>query len=54
MGAAEASPRSNGGTGHPPSLNRPAAVWPLRTAEMRLPFLIRLNGCPRTDVYLRG
>jgi transposase-like protein len=34
------------GTGHPPSLNRPAAARPWRTADMQLPFPLRLSGYP--------
>ena len=34
------------GTGHPPSLDRPAATRPWRTAEMQLQFPLRLSGYP--------
>jgi len=34
------------GTGHPPSLDRPAAARPWRTAEMQLQFPLRLSGYP--------
>jgi transposase-like protein len=34
------------GTGHPPSLNRPAAARPWRTGEMQFPFPLRLSGYP--------
>jgi transposase-like protein len=39
-------PPQQRGTGHPPSLNRPAAARPWRTAEMQLPFPLRLSGYP--------
>ena len=44
--------RAEGGTGHPPSLERPAADRPWRTAEIQLQFPVRLSGYPR--VGLRG
>jgi transposase-like protein len=34
------------GTGHPPSLERPDANWPWRTAEMQLQFPLRLTAYP--------
>ncbi len=34
------------GTGHPPSLERPAARRPWRTAEMQLQFPLRLTAYP--------
>ena len=34
------------GTGHPPSLDRPAADRPWRTSEMQLQFPLRLSGYP--------
>jgi hypothetical protein len=34
------------GTGHPPSLERPAAHRPWRTAEMQLQFPLRLTAYP--------
>ena len=34
------------GTGHPPSLDRPAAARPWRTAEMQLQFPLRLTAYP--------
>ena len=39
-------PPQQRGTGHPPSLDRPAAARPWRTAEMQLPFPLRLSGYP--------
>ena len=39
--------RARGGTGHPPSLERPAADRPWRTAEMQLQLPVRLSGYPR-------
>src|SRR5271166_405668 len=39
--------RAEGGTGHPPSLERPAADRPWRTAEIQLQFPVRLSGYPR-------
>jgi hypothetical protein len=39
-------PPQQRGTGHPPSLNRPAAARPWRTAEMQLQFPLRLSGYP--------
>ena len=36
--------RAEGGTGHPPSLERPAADRPWRTAEIQLQFPVRLSG----------
>jgi hypothetical protein len=41
-------PPQQRGTGHPPSLNRPAAARPWRTAEMQLQFPLRLSGYPGT------
>ena len=38
--------RARGGTGHPPSLERPAADRPWRTAEMQLQLPVRLSGYP--------
>ena len=38
--------RAEGGTGHPPSLERPAADRPWRTAEIQLQFPVRLSGYP--------
>ena len=40
--------RAEGGTGHPPSLERPAADRPWRTAEIQLQFPVRLSGYPRS------
>ena len=37
------------GTGHPPSLDRPAAARPWRTAEMQLQFPLRLTAYPGPD-----
>jgi hypothetical protein len=37
-------PPQQRGTGHPPSLHRPAAARPWRTAEMQLQFPLRLSG----------
>jgi hypothetical protein len=42
-------PPQQRGTGHPPSLNRPAAARPWRTAEMQLPFPLRLSGYTGAD-----
>jgi len=39
-------PPQQRGTGHPPSLDRPAATRPWRTAEMQLRFPLRLSGYP--------
>ena len=39
-------PPQQRGTGHPPSLDRPAAARPWRTAEMQLQFPLRLSGYP--------
>ena len=39
--------RAKGGTGHPPSLDRPTADRPWRTAEIQLQFPVRLSGYPR-------
>ena len=39
--------RAEGGTGHPPSLERPAADRPWRTAGIQLQFPVRLSGYPR-------
>jgi hypothetical protein len=36
------------GAGHPPSLERPAAHRPWRTAEMQLQFPLRLTAYPRS------
>jgi transposase-like protein len=38
--------RAEGGTGHPPSLERPAADRPWRTAGIQLQFPVRLSGYP--------
>ena len=38
--------RARGGTGHPPSLERPAADRPWRTAEIQLQLPVRLSGYP--------
>ena len=43
-------PPQQRGTGHPPSLDRPAAARPWRTAEMQLEFPLRLSGYPG-DIY---
>src|SRR5208337_2193522 len=40
--------RAEGGTGHPPSLERPAADRPWRTAGIQLQFPVRLSGYPGT------
>jgi transposase-like protein len=47
-------PPQQRGTGHPPSLNRPAAARPWRTAEMQLPFPLRLSGYPGGDFHDKG
>ena len=39
-------PPQQRGAGHPPSLDRPAAARPRRTAEMQLQFPLRLRGYP--------
>jgi len=39
-------PPQRRGTGHPPTLDRPAAARPWRTAEMQLPFPLRLSAYP--------
>ena len=41
--------RAEGGTGHPPSLERPAADRPWRTAGIQLQFTVRLSGYPGGD-----
>ena len=41
------------GTGHPPSLDRPAADRPWRTSEMQLQFPLRLSGYPG-GLFLAG
>ena len=51
--------RAEGGTGHPPSLERPAADRPWRTAKIQLQFPVRLSGYPRvlfgqSSLYERG
>jgi hypothetical protein len=46
-------PPQQRGTGHPPSLNRPAAARPWRTAEMQLPFPLRLSGYPGVSLGAR-
>ena len=46
--------RAEGGTGHPPSLERPAADRPWRTAEIQLQFPVRLSGYPSADYRLVG
>ena len=38
--------RAEGGTGRPPSLERPAADRPWRTAGIQLQFPVRLSGYP--------
>ena len=38
------------GTGHPPSLDRPAADRPWRTSEMQLQFPLRLSRYPGTTI----
>ena len=43
-------PPQQRGTGHPPSLDRPAAARPWRTAEMQLQFPLRLSGYPGRDI----
>jgi hypothetical protein len=49
------APPQQRGTGHPPSLDRPAAARPWRTAEMQLPFPLRLSGYPGPDFHcVRG
>src|SRR5271157_5510897 len=45
--------RAEGGTGHPPSLERPAADRPWRTAEIQLQFPVRLSGYPRAGYDTR-
>ena len=45
--------RARGGTGHPPSLERPAADRPWRTAEMQLQLPVRLSGYPRPAIHGR-
>jgi transposase-like protein len=40
------------GTGHPPSLDRPAGARPWRTAEMQLQFPLRLSGYPGPGFHL--
>jgi len=40
------------GTGHPPSLDRPAAARPWRTAEMQLQFPLRLTAYPGHEYHL--
>jgi hypothetical protein len=42
------------GTGHPPSLDRPAAARPWRTAEMQLQFPLRLSGYPGPGFHSVG
>jgi ISXO2-like transposase domain len=42
-------PPQQRGTGHPPSLDRPAGARPWRTAEMQLQFPLRLSGYPRRE-----
>jgi transposase-like protein len=44
-------PPQQRGTGHPPSLDRPAAARPWRTAEMQLQFPLRLSGYPRPGFH---
>jgi transposase-like protein len=39
------------GAGHPPSLDRPAAGRPWRTAEMQLQFPLRLTAYPGPDIH---
>ena len=49
-------PPQQRGTGHPPSLDRPAAARPWRTAEMQLQFPLRLTGYPGehySGIFLR-
>ena len=41
--------RAEGGTGHPPSLERPAADRPWRTAGIQLQLPVRLSGYPRAS-----
>ena len=43
---------SGRGCGHPPSLARPAAERPWRTAEMQLEFPVRLSGYPKEALGL--
>jgi hypothetical protein len=38
------------GAGHPPSLDRPAAARPWRTAEMQLQFPLRLTAYPGVSI----
>ena len=47
-------PPQQRGTGHPPSLDRPAAARPWRTAEMQLQFPLRLSGFVRGRPALAG
>ena len=47
-------PPQQRGTGHPPSLDRPAAARPWRTAEMQLQFPLRLSGYPGAMVSRTG
>ena len=42
------------GTGHPPSLDRPAADRPWRTSEMQLQFPLRLSGYPGAGFRCTG
>jgi len=44
-------PPQRRGTGHPPTLDRPAAARPWRTAEMQLPFPLRLSAYPGLDFH---
>ena len=46
-------PPQQRGTGHPPSLDRPAAARPWRTAEMQLQFPLRLSGYPGVGAFSR-
>ena len=47
-------PPQQRGTGHPPSLNRPAAARPWRTAEMQLQFPTPLKWIPRQPFHPGG